>query len=526
MEMKRTVAAGCVVALLLQSVLQPGPAFAQFRAIAAPATVRTLSISVGAQFPAGLTQASFAGSPPGLDPTIPGSGTGTRSLASLLPVRADPGGAAAGTSFARDPGATARPAVPSAPAGVVRTAHPETFPGRGVVAQTAPRVSDREGLESAASAFGREAHGEASLGAEGGRAATDAGVSAGGTFFDGAKRADVVDPVVSAASVQELPARRAAETRLLPAAARESGRNASGLVPAVSEDSRARLSRGFRPRGEYHQPRSVRVKEVVYEAAAWTLLPASLMAPFIGLGLVGGGVLLGVSSVAALVAMLLCALDTGTEDAEGTFERLDARTERRIRRVLRVLVRRLDLPLESVPRRIVLHPGGPRQASANGIALNRNAVIRIGEAYGRLPIRMVAAVLAHELGHLVHHDGVRLLNYIRDGSIPAIATMLFSLASIEVLVGAALGSFDVVSVPLVISAPALFVAGRAFAFASLRQMETRADDFSAWLTDPLWLSEFLYESFRDAFDGFAAHPSSMERIERLLDSTYPSAENR
>jgi len=368
-----------------------------------------------------------------------------------------------------------------------------------------------KGLKFAKSAFEKASQEEGSApGKDEASASSGAGAGDGRTFFDGSKR--LFDAI------------------LLPAAVLEPGRRASGLAPPTAKDSSSELPRGLRPLETYRQPRAVRVRESVYAAVASILLPASLIAPFLGLGLVGGGILAAASFTAA-AAWEIGGVDRDPPEAAegiiGRLERPDARTERRVRRVLRVLVRRLGLPMERVPRRILLFADAPMNASASGSRLDQGAVIRVGESYGRLPIRMAAAVLAHELGHLVHGDNDGLRHLVREESVAGYATAFFFMAFMVLCAGVGLGAFNTVSLPFIMFAPVLFAIGRACAFASLRQMETRADDFSAWLTDPIWLAEFLADFADDAFDQiFASHPSPMSRVERLLQVDIAPARKR
>ncbi|MDP3541724.1 MAG: M48 family metalloprotease [Elusimicrobiota bacterium] len=487
--MKKPVSALCVLALVLQSAVQAAPAFAQFQARAAsagaPAVLGAVAASgvVGAHVPISLTPSPLSR---GL------------SLAGLHPLTSAPDVRAAGNPL----GATASmpPAAPVAVGLAVRTVRTAAVPG------TQTSLAGRDTLAVAASA----------LGLEGSRISPDSQASSARTFFDGSQRyADARLPE-GPAHREGSSSERSSAARLLPASELEAVRRASGLAPPSF--------RGTKPLEDYRQPQSVRAKQAAYRAFTSVLAPISFILPFVGLGLVGGGIL------AAVSVSVWMAWDLGPgslpESGPTLSARPDLRTARRVRRVVRVLVRRLGLPPERAPRRIV-HVDEPLHAGVSGESLGPEAIMIVGAEYGKLPVRVVAAVMAHELGHLVHGDLRGLFNRLLHTSgikiLPGYAAVFFFMALFELLLGTASGLFTAISIYPVLLAPALFVLALASSYAFRRQAETRADHFSAWLTDPVWLAGFFSLSARvrrglraPLADAFSAHPATIERIKRLL----------
>lgn len=486
--MKKRISALCVLALLLQSDVQAAPAFAQFHARTVPSGAPVVGAAVaagivGVQVPVSLSQSSISR---GL------------SLSALQPVASAPNVQAVGNSL----GVTASmpPAAPVAVGLVVRTVRTAAVPG------TETSLAGRETLAVVASALGHE----------GSRIAPDSQVSSARTFFDGPQRYADAQLPESPAHREGSSSERSSAARLLPALGLETGRTASGLVlPSF---------RGTKPLEAYLQPQSVRVKEAAYRALTSVLTPISFILPFVGLGLVGGGIL----AVASVSVWMAWDLGPGIlpESGPTLSAHPDLRTTQRVRRVVRVLVRRLGLPPESVPRRIVL-VNKPAYAGVSGARLGPEAIMAVGADYGKLPVRVVAAVMAHELGHLVHGDirgmSNRLLHLMGDSEyLPGYAAAFFFMGLGDLLLGTASGLFTAISMYAVLLAPALFVLSLASAFAFRRQAETRADDFSAWLTDPAWLAEFFSVRATDRSslrarlaDAFSMHPSMMSRIKRL-----------
>ncbi|MFA6093189.1 MAG: M48 family metalloprotease [Elusimicrobiota bacterium] len=192
------------------------------------------------------------------------------------------------------------------------------------------------------------------------------------------------------------------------------------------------------------------------------------------------------------------------------------------REALKAMLARMGMDASKIGLSIELDPSDPKNA---GVVLRESSEgtflrLRLGAGLLILPAKTLMGVLAHELGHVRFQDGRGHF-----GTTEA----LFSAWGIGVYaLGAVVMSVMTLGLPGLLSAwkillcwlPAL--AGAFCGVAVQRRKESRADAFSAWLTDPRWLADYLRgrgdEKGLD-LGWFEEHPS---RDERLNDLAIPT----
>ncbi|MBI3298788.1 MAG: M48 family metalloprotease [Elusimicrobia bacterium] len=182
-------------------------------------------------------------------------------------------------------------------------------------------------------------------------------------------------------------------------------------------------------------------------------------------------------------------------------------------------------------------------AASSGAKLDRTGTIFLGIGYILRPLERAVGVVAHEMGHLFFGDkgwlrerfrmksgvGGGFLTGLTDAGTVALAALVAYVVPHAYLVIAdptllmTLLSWGTVSA---VGAMASAAVGLLAGLAATRHDELRADWFSAWLTDPAWLSAYLSEEAskgreprgtfaRWADELFSTHPAWETRVERL-----------
>lgn len=174
-------------------------------------------------------------------------------------------------------------------------------------------------------------------------------------------------------------------------------------------------------------------------------------------------------------------------------------------------------------------------AASVGGRLDKSGALYLGVGYVLRPLERAVGVIAHELGHLFYGDKgwLRERLRMRGGVGGGFKTGLIDAGSASV--GAAV-AYAVIHAALFAADPTLLLTGLAWVvmamasagaallagLAATRQEELRADWFSAWLTEPAWLSTYLSE---ESARGRAPRPRPMRWLAHMF-STHPAWETR
>lgn len=275
----------------------------------------------------------------------------------------------------------------------------------------------------------------------------------------------------------------------------------------------------LKPLSTWRPPYALTFGERTLKRAALPMLALSLFSPvFINLSVAGPIIL------ATLMYGFVRLLMEKHEKRESTLtaeeqERLIARGSR----IAALLMKRLDVPGERAPKVVIDNGHGRGNASIRSRWGWTAAVISLGDDWVKRSNREMAAVLAHEFGHVVHGDGRSPLD---DSSDIAHFVTGLSLAPLTTLFVWEYRSFfvdhhvDLGHLPLAVSAAAI---GSALAWGGLfaartasRLRERRADRFAAWLTHPRWLAEF-FSRIPDHKPWFKTHPAPSSRVDALIE---------
>ncbi|MFA6091750.1 MAG: M48 family metalloprotease [Elusimicrobiota bacterium] len=355
--------------------------------------------------------------------------------------------------------------------------------------------------------------------------------------FDGsALRRSEYPLAASAADVSAIKAGQSSLSGRLTAAAREDSAVHGGLFRLGEETQGAEFLRlsGLEGRADlsgYRVPLGLRMRHDAGVFIHWSCLAASVFVLGYGIGIP----VLASATAWLYVKVWLAyrrfvpppvlqappAVLTGQED--------------RVRGVLGALWERLGFAKEILPDVLINDSGGDFGARTIRERSSSRTQIVMGQGLAAGALALVAGVLAHELGHLVSGDfgrgkifqsleGAELFWEIFVG----LAWRSAVLVEVRFLLGwAAWGTL--LSWPMaMLAALPLACVGLLAGFSARRAEELRADHFSAWLTKPLWLRDYLQGRedllreygpeplFSRIFGSWLrTHPSHAARIRRL-----------
>lgn len=174
-------------------------------------------------------------------------------------------------------------------------------------------------------------------------------------------------------------------------------------------------------------------------------------------------------------------------------------------------------------------------AASVGGRLDKSGAIYMGVGFILRPLERAVGVLSHEMGHLFFGDKGWLRERLRmrggwDGGFKTGMQDAGTATLASVLAYAVLHAALFAADPTLIVTGLVWAAGAALSaaaallagLAATRQEEFRADWFSAWLSDPSWLSAYLRE---EAGGGRAPRPMAARLTDHIL-STHPAWETR
>jgi len=492
---------------------------------------------------------------------------GSAGLAGSLPVLDLP-------AAALRPSAAAPASAAALPGAISRT---QAAAGYAIMARGS------SGLAEAGRAFSGNRHVLAAAGKLGAelRGRPDASGGIFHRFFDG-RTADSgssgVGPAAATKSPRKLPLpglNRASSKDAAPIEERAYGRSATGLSPPLS--GQLDLSR-------YRLPWSIRFKRAAYLGAHYSLLGASLVLLYAGVGIIPAaaaaaglalkeywayvtrppaGVVSGAAAQAPEAGLgpvelrelrgLLLRLNAGEALSTADMEFVERNSP-----VLEEFLGWNEDAVESLVARMGADPyRTPRvwfdESSENldfagsiGRGLDRSGNVYVGLGFLFRPAEQVFGVLAHELAHLLFKDRGWLRDRVRmngtgSGSLAYGMTRAAGMTVAALALSALLQGAAVVADPASLLLEAVWAGaslaaaavGFFFGLAATRQEELRADHFSGWLTKPDWLAAYLRDqagrSWGEAgpLEGlFETHPSFRERVARLgsMVETVPSSD--
>lgn len=303
------------------------------------------------------------------------------------------------------------------------------------------------------------------------------------------------------------------------------GRQASGLAPPLPTPGPLSLE-------DYRYPFWRGLGLDLTKALHLSFYAASAAALLYGLGIPGliGPLVAGVQILAAVVARHV----SGTAaSASGGPELASAAT------LMTALLQRLGLdPAARAPQLEFATHESFEGAFSDGVGIRPGSVIGLDGEMASRPPHQLAAVMAHELGHLELGDNSPIKWLRVPGETWRLIAKFFKHS---VLIGAALhfaallaaGQFGLDASWLswepaaaAVSFP-LALLGLTSGFHLTRQYEYRADHFAAWLTHPLWFAEFLREDLLRSRSFPQGAAAAMDRfLHRVFLSSYPTQESR
>ncbi|MFA6316817.1 MAG: M48 family metalloprotease [Elusimicrobiota bacterium] len=238
----------------------------------------------------------------------------------------------------------------------------------------------------------------------------------------------------------------------------------------------------------------------------------ALAGHFAALALGGLAVAAGLGLAAALPAFMWAGTDLVRQARKLSQERPTAfssnlygegrrSAEAEGRGLLRLLTTRMGAHPSQTPRFSLSNDHGPMGGTSEGTSVDPDAVVTLGEGYQFKRIEIAAAVVGHELGHLLFGDPARQgflrqrwgahlgLRFLKKAAVvgTAVKTAVFA-PGLQTLIdpfGLTLG------LSVMVAGLAVMRFGLALGMEASRQEEFRADHFSAWLTRPEWLADFF-----------------------------------